>query len=249
MEAGGNQIAMSRGKIPTVTSSDIERDLDNPIWACLATRHAHIASGGPLVRRYPPVFSPIAGFASANPTRVAAIEALVEVGDDMGSFGPNVPSLSANWVSIRESVLEQMVRSDELLLQEGDVDAVTLGTADIGEMLALVELTQPGPFRQRTIELGTYVGIREGGRLVAMAGQRMWVGDYREVSAVCTHPDAQGRGYARALMGRVINGILRAGERPFLHVDRVNLRAIDTYRALGFVRRTELPLLHARRIG
>lgn len=167
----------------------------------------------------------------------------------MGSFGPYVPSLSANWTSIRESVLVQMVRSDELLLPEGDVDAVTLGTADVAEMLALVELTQPGPFRQRTIELGTYVGIREGGRLVAMAGQRMWVGDYRELSAVCTHPDAQGRGYARALMGRVINGILRAGERPFLHVDRVNLRAIDTYRALGFVRRTELPLLHARRIG
>jgi predicted GNAT family acetyltransferase len=77
----------------------------------------------------------------------------------------------------------------------------------------------------------------------------MWVDDHRELSGVCTHPDAQGRGLARALMGRVVNGMLRAGQTPFLHVYSDNERAIDVYRALGFVQRTELPLVHARRVG
>ena len=116
-------------------------------------------------------------------------------------------------------------------------------------MLALVELTQPGPFRRGTIELGRFVGIRESGRLMAMAGERMWVGDCREVSGICTHLDALGRGYARQLSGRIVNGILRAGQTPFLHVTSFNKRAIGIYEALGFARRTEFPLLHAKRVG
>jgi predicted GNAT family acetyltransferase len=113
----------------------------------------------------------------------------------------------------------------------------------------LVEVTSPGPFRSRAIELGRFLGIREAGRLVAMAGERMWIGDFREISAVCTHPDARGRGYARALMGRVINRMLRAGETPFLHVRSSNARAIDIYRTLGFVRRAEFPLQYAKRMS
>jgi predicted GNAT family acetyltransferase len=167
----------------------------------------------------------------------------------LGIVGPFVPTLPENWETLYESQITQMIRVDRSPLPEGDVDASILGAADVAEMLALVELTKPGPFRPRTIELGTYVGIRERGRLVAMAGERTWVGDCREVSAICTHPDAQGRGYARALMGRVINRMLRAGETPFLNVESRNLRAIDIYLALGFIRRTEYPLLHAKRIS
>ena len=114
-------------------------------------------------------------------------------------------------------------------------------------MLALVELTHPGPFRERTIELGSLVGVRERGRLLAMAGERMWIGDHREVSGVCTHPEAQGRGLARLLMARVINRMLRPGQTPFLHVESANARAIRTYEGLGFVKRAEFPLLYARR--
>jgi predicted GNAT family acetyltransferase len=163
--------------------------------------------------------------------------------------GPFVPALPANWETLFESRLTQMIRTDRSPLPEGDADASILGAADVAEMLALAELAKPGPFRPRTIELGTYVGIREGGRLVAMAGERTCVGSFREVSAVCTHPDAQGRGYARALIGRVVNRMLRAGETPFLHVEGSNRRAIDVYLALGFVRRADYPLLYAKRIG
>ena len=94
-----------------------------------------------------------------------------------------------------------MIRRETAPLPEGGVEVAVLSATDVGKMLALVELTHPGPFRERTIELGTYVGVRQHGRLVAMAGERMWIGDHREVSAVCTHPEAQGRGLARALMG------------------------------------------------
>jgi predicted GNAT family acetyltransferase len=134
-------------------------------------------------------------------------------------------------------------------LEEGDVDVLVLGKADVADMSALVVLTQPGPFRSRTIELGRFIGIREGGRLVAMAGERMWIGDCREVSGVCTHPDAQGRGYARALTGRVVNRMHDGGQTPILHVLSTNRRAIEMYRTLGFVSRTEFGLLHARRLG
>jgi ribosomal protein S18 acetylase RimI-like enzyme len=229
--------------------SDVERELDNPIWSCLLTRHAHLALGGTLARRYPAAISPIAGLPGAGPANIAALEALVDVGDDVATAGPFVPTMPANWETLYESQITQMIRTEPSLLPEGDAGASTLGAADVAEMLALVKLTQPGPFRPRTIELGTYIGIREGGRLVAMAGERMWVGNSRELSAVCTHPHAQGRGHARALIGRVVNRMLRAGERPFLHVESGNTRAIRIYLALGFIRRAEFALLSVKRIS
>ena len=232
-----------------MTPSDAQRELDNPFWSSLITRHAHIAQGGTLARRYPPAISPHAGLPGVGPENVAALETLVEIGDEMGTAGPFVPRLPGNWETQFESRLTQMIRTDTSPLPQGDVDVSTLGAGDIAEILALIELTQPGPFRSRAIELGTFLGIREGGRLVAMAGERMWIGDFREVSAVCTHPDARGRGYARALMGRVINRMLRAGETPFLHVRTSNTQAIDIYRTLGFVRRAEFPLLYAKRMS
>jgi ribosomal protein S18 acetylase RimI-like enzyme len=228
---------------------DGERGLDNPFWASLAGRHAHLALGGALARRYPLDFSPLAGLPAAGRANVAALESLLEIGDDMAMTGPFVPALPGNWETLFASRLTQLIRVDRAALPGDQLDAGILGADDVADMLTLTELTKPGPFRQRTIELGTYVGVREGGRLVAMAGERLWIGDFREVSAVCTHPDVQGRGFARALIGKVVNRILGAGQTPFLHVESNNRRAIDLYLALGFVRRAEYPLLYARRIG
>jgi ribosomal protein S18 acetylase RimI-like enzyme len=232
-----------------MTPSDIQRQLDNPFWSSLSTRHAHIAQGGTLARRYPPAIAPHAGLPGVGPENVAALQTLVEIGDDMGIAGPFVPRLPGNWETQLETRLTQMIRTDTSPLPQGDVDVSVLGAGDVTEMLALVELTNPGPFRPRVIELGTFLGIRERGRLVAMAGERMWIGDFREVSGVCTHPDARGRGYARALMGRIINWMLRAGQTPFLHARSANTPTIDLYRSLGFVRRAELPLLYAKRMS
>lgn len=225
---------------------DAERALDHPVWSCLATRHAHLARGDDIARRYAEAISPIGAVSGASAVHVAALERLVEVGEDVALIGP-APDLPASWETLYASRITQMIRRDRSPLPEGDFESATLGAADVPEMLALVELTHPGPFRTRTIELGRYIGVHRRGRLVAMAGERMWIGDYREVSAVCTHPDVQGRGYGRGLVGRIVNGMLARGQTPILHVDNPNQRAIDMYVALGFVARTELALLHARR--
>jgi ribosomal protein S18 acetylase RimI-like enzyme len=232
-----------------MTPSAVASELDNPFWTSLSTRHAHLALGGALARRYPAAISRIASLPGAGPANMVALEELVAVGDDVGIIAPRVPALPANWMTLHEADLTQMLRTDTSPLPEGAVDVATLGFADVPDMLALVELTKPGPFRPRTIELGTYVGIREGGRLIAMAGERAWVANFREISAICTHPEARGRGYARMLTGRLVNRMLRAGETPFLHVDSGNRRAIELYRLLGFAFRTVIPRLHARRVG
>jgi predicted GNAT family acetyltransferase len=167
----------------------------------------------------------------------------------MATVARLLPKLPPHWEMLYESSITQMIRSDRKPLPEGDVEATILGPADVPEILALVELTKPGPFRPRTIELGTYIGVRLSGRLVAMAGERLWIDDFREVSAVCTHPDVQGRGYARGLIHQVINRMLRAGQTPILHVESANKRAIELYASLGFGRRSELSLLYAKRVG
>lgn len=223
--------------------------LDNPVWSCLATRHAHLARGDGLALRYPSDYSPLGALPAAAADNVAAMQALVEVGDDVAVAGAHVPELPANWETLHRIRIVQMIRRDTSPLPEGDAQFTALSAADVADMLALVELTHPGPFRSRTVELGNFVGIRQGGQLLAMAGERMWIGDHREVSGVCTHPDAQGRGLARALMGRVVNRMLGAGQTPFLHVESGNERAIAMYVALGFERRAEFPLLYARRTG
>ncbi len=221
--------------------------LDNPIWRSLTTRHAHLAQGGPLARRYPAEISPLSGLPTAGAANVAALTALVAVGDEVGVFEPAPLALPPPWVVLREARITQMVRDDRSPLPEGDIEPMPLGAADVTDMLALVELAQPGPFRVRTIELGRFIGLRQGGRLIAMAGERMWVDSFHEVSAVCAHPDVRGRGHARALTARVVNRMLTAGETPFLHVLSANAAALELYRRLGFERRAEFFLVHAQR--
>ena len=221
--------------------------LANPVWSCLTTRHAHLAQGDGRALRYPSDYSPLCGMPAAAPGNVEALHALVEVGDNVAVAGPQVPELPANWETLHRIRVVQMIRRETAPLPVGDADVCALSAADVADMLALVDLTRPGPFRPRTIELGAFLGVRERGRLLAMAGERMWIGDHREVSGVCTHPDAQGRGLARALTGRVVNRMLRGGQTPILHVEGGNERAIRMYQDLGFVRLREFPLLYAQR--
>lgn len=232
-----------------MTDSDVERALANPLWTSLTTRHAHLAQGGSLARRYPVDISPLMGLPAEGPANVAALQSLVDIGDDMAVVGPIQPMLPRNWETLYQSQLTQMIRTDRSLLPEGNADASTLGVADVPDMLALVELTRPGPFRMRTIELGRYIGIRIDGKLLAIAGERSWIGNFHEVSAICTHPEARGNGYARAMIAHIVNRMLRTGETPFLHVESSNAAAIALYCSVGFMRRVEYPLLVARRVA
>lgn len=115
-----------------------------------------------------------------------------------------------------------------------DSDVVELGAADVPEMLDLVALTEPGPFWQRTHELGTYLGIRDNGRLVAMAGERLRPPGWTEISAICTAPEARGQGHASRLVNALVDHVLSRNERPFLHVAETNTAALALYEQLGF---------------
>ncbi|HTJ71419.1 MAG TPA: GNAT family N-acetyltransferase [Actinospica sp.] len=125
---------------------------------------------------------------------------------------------------------------------EPDPEAVPLGEDDVPEMLDLIARTDPGPFRQRTVELGTYLGIRREGALVAMAGERMHPPGWTEISAVCTDPGYRGHGFAGRLVRAVAAGIVQRGETPFLHVAAVNENAVRLYEKLGFTLRRTMPI-------
>ena len=152
------------------------------------------------------------------------------VGDGMGAlFRPDPPTPPSGWSCPTEGEGHQMVLAD-LVATEPPVGVRTLGTADVGEMLALVEITHPGPFVVRTVELGGYVGVFDGDTLVAMAGQRLAPPGFREISAVCTHPEFRGRGLAAGLTSLVAQRIIERGEQPFLHhaADNHPARAAST---------------------
>jgi ribosomal protein S18 acetylase RimI-like enzyme len=127
-----------------------------------------------------------------------------------------------------------------------DDEAVSLGAPDVPEMLDLVARTEPGPFLPRTIELGTYLGIRRGGALVAMAGERLHPPGWTEISAVCTDPAYRGHGLATRLTLAVAAGIRARGETPFLHAAASNVNAIRLYESLGFRFRRDVLFSAAR---
>lgn len=129
------------------------------------------------------------------------------------------------------------------------VEIVTLGAADVLAMMALTELTKPGPFSARTHELGSFFGIRVGGELVAMTGERMKPGNYTEMTAVCVHPEHRGRGYAQALLSAVARHIVARGEVPFLHVFTSNVPAIALYRRQGMEIRRRLHITALQKQG
>ncbi len=162
------------------------------------------------------------------------------VGEGAGAlFRPDPPATPAGWTIMAEGVGHQMVLR-ELEPAETPVGTRTLGRDDVGEMLALVELTRPGPFTVRTVDLGGYLGVFDGTTLIAMAGQRLAPTGFREISAVCTHPDHRGRGLAAGLTSVVAQRILERGERPFLHHAADNHPARRVYEALGFEFRREV---------
>jgi ribosomal protein S18 acetylase RimI-like enzyme len=211
--------------------------LDNPIWSALSSEQAYLAQTNALAKRFPGDVAPFGAMAGQS---AAEYQALAEIlaGDTVALFLDAPPRLPEGWSMVVRGEMYQMVfeAPPPVAPVFGELTA-----ADVPEMLALTKLTQPGPFLPRTIELGSYFGIREAGSLVAMAGVRLHLTGFTEVSAVCTHPDFRGRGYSNALMSAVISGILRRGETPFLHAKTDN-PAVSLYEKMGFKVRSQLHL-------
>lgn len=218
--------------------------LDNAIWNALHTEHSHFAVDAGLARRYPASIGPLSGVAHVSPLSLDALRILAGPAGRLALFLEEPLDAAPGWTVERAEILSQMVASDEPASDAG-VQAPPmrrLSAADIPEMLELTQLTEPGPFRERTHELGTFFGIFEGRRLVAMAGQRLHLPQFVEISAVCTHPDVRGRGYARVLMQAVAQEIRSRGKTPFLHVLEANHSAIRVYESLGFTLRRSFHL-------
>jgi len=211
--------------------------LDNVIWNALTTRQANFAEGAGPARRFVPDVTLLSALeAETN----AGFESMATLVGDAGTCAifmehPYEPRPGWEWIG-GAPLLQMICEKGNGIVSSGyaHFEFVPLGPNDSSEMLNLTSLTKPGPFGPRTHELGTYIGVRVDGRLAAMAGERLKVPGYTEVSAVCTHPDFLGRGYAGALMMHVMRGIRERGETPFLHVREGNARAISLYERLGF---------------
>jgi ribosomal protein S18 acetylase RimI-like enzyme len=211
--------------------------LDNPAWSALTGPHSHIAEREGQAARFPVEVSVFAALAD-DPDETAWSDAARLPGSDaMVLVAPQLP-VPPDWeVRLRVPGI-QMIADD--VAAEPDREAVALGPADVAEMLDLVARTQPGPFLARTIELGNYLGIRRDGALVAMAGERLRLPGWTEVSAVCTDERARGTGLASRLTRAVVAGIRERGDEALLHVASTNAGAIRLYRTLGFVERREI---------
>jgi predicted GNAT family acetyltransferase len=223
-----------------------EEILDNPIWGSLNTSHAHIALGVDigtgLARRYPLGVGPLAALREVTAEAYADLARMIPENDHAVLLLESASDLPEGWRLLRGGAIVQMICRSVPEESALAAEIVPLGAADIAEMVALAKLTEPGPFREHTAELGGFVGIRVDGRLAAMAGRRMAPTGFIEVSAVCTHPDFRGRGYARALVREVARSIHADGWVPFLTSYAANAGAIKIYEQIGFELRRRFEL-------
>ena len=207
--------------------------LDNIVWHALSGPQLRFSAGAADAKRYATGFSPIVGFADQAKPNFDALRPHCAAGEHFycdGWTGAPPPG----WALDAETTMFKMVWDAPAPERDDAADAVPLGSAHAQQAFDLATLTRPGPFGPRTIELGDYFGVFDGGRLVAMAGERMQAGALREISGVCTHPDVQGRGLASRLMRKLVRRQVARGETPFLHVMRDNAVARRLYERMGF---------------
>lgn len=214
--------------------------LDCAVWSALTGRQSHLALARGGARRFDPAYGVFAAVEEQSAGNLAGLGALIAAHGDVAFLEAAPPTEAPGAAIVSQDLGVQMTAARLTPAREPDFEMVPLTDADAPQMLALAALTQPGPFFERTHQLGDFFGVKADGRLVAMAGERMKPDGYTEVSGVCTHPDHRGRGYAGALMRRVAGRILDRGETPFLHAYASNRGAIALYETLGFTVRREV---------
>ncbi|WP_342648526.1 GNAT family N-acetyltransferase [Mucilaginibacter sp. CSA2-8R] len=217
----------------------MKHPLDNPAWHALQSGNKSLARGNELYGYFDAEVSPFVGLREANENNLLALYYALPTGSVKLLALPMQISISKPWTLLSGMDGFQMIyQSTEILPLNADkAEILPLTDAHIPQMLALTKLTNPGPFGSKTIAFGHYTGIFEGEQLVAMAGQRLHAVPYAEISAVCTHPDHLGKGYAKQLLSYQVNRVLAASGIPYLHVRHDNYRAIQVYESLSFEKR------------
>jgi len=211
----------------------VNTPINNPVYHALASGDRHLAQGTEKVKFFDAAVSPFVGIADGYPNGFDELFDLLPQGRAVLSATPLHTRTPRGWQLLQKAEGLQLVL-EEWQPAPTAVKAVPLQEQHVEEMLQLAALTKPGPFGPRTIAFGHYFGVFENGRLVAMTGQRLHVQSFTEISAVCTHPDYLGRGFAFALVQHEANLILQQGQTPFLHVRKDNERAIALYLRMGF---------------
>lgn len=213
--------------------------LDDPAWHALTSDHAALGLRNGAAARYRADMSPIGGLARYDAEAFAELRPLITPEEAVGLVSATRYEVPADWEVLQVAPVFQMVCEAPTAMP--DVMPVQLTVTDAEEALELATATEPGPFRAGTLGMGRYFGLRsEDGRLMAMTGERMRLGQLTEVSAVCTWPEFRGRGLAKALVAHVAALIAGEGRVPFLHVKTENAAAIALYQKLGFAVRREL---------
>jgi len=218
--------------------------LDRPIWSALETRHAALAEGGALAKRYPASIGPFAAAADDRPESLSALARLAAPGESILIVQASEITVPPDLAVISTASVVQMVAETRVAEIE-DPRIEPLSHADAEEMLALATLTKPGPFSLRAQSLGRFWGVKIDGRLAAMAGERFKQPGHTELSGVCTHPDFQGQGLGRLLSVFVTGRIFGRGKTPYLHSYATNARAIALYESIGFRLRSPMNLVLA----
>jgi len=223
-----------------------ESVLDNAVWHSMAGEHRELCTFHSGAARYHWEITPFAGMADPTDPRCwADFGELLEGHSAVLIIDPDL--VPPGWEVTRYGRGAQMLGTD--LAHAPEPDAVRLGAEDVEEMLALVARARPGPFLPRTVEMGNYIGIRRGGGLIAMAGERLHPTGWTEISAVCTDQAHRGSGMATRLVRAVAAGVRARGEEPFLHVAEDNLNAIRLYESLGFHRRRRVDFTGVKKVA
>jgi ribosomal protein S18 acetylase RimI-like enzyme len=218
----------------------MEHVLDRPAWNALISGNKNLSFGNEQVKYFDREVSPFAAFEETSEENFQTLHELIPEGRVLLFISPVEMEIPAPWKVLNCIKGIQMICDVKIEQSLPSLKLIPLTEEHVPQMLALTKLTNPGPFASRTIDFGYYQGIFDGNKLVAMAGQRLHIFNYAEISAVCTHPDYLGRGYAKQLLIHQINRIKAASEIPFLHVRYDNDRAIKVYASLGFSTRREI---------
>lgn len=226
----------------------MKHPLDRPIWTALYTRHAALAEGNELAKRYPASVSPFAATGDDEAESLQALEAITSPGEKMLLVMADEIAVPPGFVTEMTADVVQMI-ADRAFERGADERIEPLDESDAEEMLALATLTKPGPFSLKALSFGRFWGVKVDGRLIAMAGERMKQPGYTELSGLCTHPDFQGRGLGRLMLTYVAGEICAQGEQPYLHAYAANTKAIALYEAIGFRLRSKMNLASIVRQG